>query len=211
MTESRHAVIIRLHYSPDNPIIPWRFAFFRSMVLPRILNQTNRDFDLWIVCHPEHLNQIRDFDLNINICCTPEFPHNIGSVKKNFNDIMPHYEIQTSMDSDDLVSLMYIARIKEEVNKTPNEKIVISFQPYKLDLLTMKRYKMWERYGPIKCSMFHSLYQPDLKDYDSILNFDHSFISDYIKNIVTIPEGYCDMTIHNSNWMTALEPNLGAV
>ena len=40
MNGLRHAVIIRMHYQPGDRKFDWRLAFFRSMVLPRLLTQT---------------------------------------------------------------------------------------------------------------------------------------------------------------------------
>ena len=211
----RHAVVIRLHYSPDDPRFSWRLAFFKVMVLPRLLNQTNQDFEIWIVCHPEHVNLIKELDGKINVCSIPIFPSpeeaRLHGFKTDIPPDLPQFDIQTAFDSDDLVSLNYIARIKEEIAKRPDKTLLVTFQPYKMDLLTLKRYKMCERYDDGKCSMFFSLYQPDKSDYQHILSFDHSFIGHWCNNIICVPEGYCDMVIHGSNWMTHLQPNLGEV
>lgn len=149
----------------------------------------------------------------ITPCALPTFPAAYGGIKEDPVDpaAMPRFEIQTGMDSDDLVSPNYIARIKEEVEKSLNKSLVVSFQPYKLDMLTMKRYKMVERYYSQKCSPFITLYQPDGERYENILNLNHTYISGWCSNVVTIPEGYADMLIHGTNWATHLNPNLGEV
>ena len=210
-----HAVIIRLHYLPNDPRFSWRLAFFKSMVLPRLLNQTNQDFEIWIVCHPEHTDLIKGLSEKIRVCPMPTFPAPEEARLHGFKNHIPHdlpqFDIQTAYDSDDLVSLNYIAKIKEEIAKSPDKTLLVTFQPYKLALFTLKRYGMYERYGDGKCSMFYSLYQPDRANYQSILNFDHSFIGHWCDNIVCVPEGYCDMVIHGTNWMTGIEPNMGEV
>ena len=206
----RHGVVTRFHYSPEDARFPWRFAFYKSMVLPRLLNQTCKDFEIWLVCHPDHVALMKSLGEELHVCSIPEFPspetHRLVDMTA-----LPQFDIQTSFDTDDLVSLDYIARIKEEIANNPDKNLLVTFQPYKLDILSLKRYKMWERYGNSKCSMFFSLYQPDKSNYRSVFNFDHSFIGEWCNNIICIPEGYCDMVIHGTNWMTLLEPNLGVV
>lgn len=206
----RHAVVIRFHYSPDDPRFSWRFAFFKSMVLPRLLNQTDQDFEIWLVCHPAHEILIGKLDRKINICTIPEFP-SPETFRLVDMSALAQFDIQTSFDTDDLVSLNYIEKIKAEITNNLGRTLLVTFQPYKLDILSLKRYKMWERYGNGKCSMFFSLYQPDKSNYRSVFDFDHSYIGGWCNNIICIPEGYCDMVIHGANWMTHLQPNLGEV
>jgi len=207
-----HAIIIRLHYPPSDLLFTWRLAFFREFVLPRLLFQTNSDFEIWVICHPEHANLMTKIHPKIHVCPFPHFPKNSGFSKSNYNEMMPHFDIQTSLDSDDLVSQDYVEKIKQEVSLSLDKPLVLSFQPYKLALITMKKYRMWERYYEFgRCSMFYSLYLPKTEIYECIYNFDHSFITDYYKNIVHVPEGYCDMVIHGGNWMTDLKPHLEEV
>ena len=57
--------------------------------------------------------------------------------------------------------------------------------------------------------MFWTLYTPAGEEYRSVLEFDHSFAWKWCPNVVTIPEGYCDMVIHGGNMETGLEPHRG--
>ena len=205
----RHAVIVRLHYQPNDPRFDWRLAFFQTMVLPRLLRQTCQLFELWIVCHPRHVARIGALSPVINVVGLPDFP-GVDNWGDDQLQMLPRFDLQTSLDSDDLVDLGYIAAI-QDIARTHVGPLVISFQPYKLDLLTLKRYKMWERYGKHQCSMFYTLHLPVDAEYRSVLSLNHSFASQWCPNVLTCPEGYCDMTIHGDNWMTGLEPNLGEV
>lgn len=212
----RHAVVIRLHYQPGDPLFAWRLAFFRSMVLPRLAAQTCQDFEIWVVCHPDHVREIESLGnvhaIGLSDFCVAEAWRGVEWKDSwELPEALPRFDIQTALDSDDLVSLDYIARIQEEVAKRLGQPLILSFQPYKLDLLTLCRYVMWERYCETQCSMFWTLYTPPGEEYRSVLEFDHSFAWKWCPNVVTIPEGYCDMTIHGTNMETGLEPNRGEV
>lgn len=207
----RHAVIVRLHYQPGDLRFGWRLAFFRSMVLPRLASQTCQDFEIWVICHPHHVQEIENLE-NLQARGLSDFPGLSGwKDSQELAEALPRFDIQTALDSDDLVSLDYIARIQEEVGKRLGRTLVLSFQPYKLNLLDLRRYKMWERYHERQCSMFWTLYIPAGQEYRSVIEFDHSFAWKWCSNVVTIPEGYCDMTIHGANMETGLEPHRGEV
>ena len=211
MTGLRHAVIIRMHYQPGDPKFDWRLAFFRSMVLPRLLTQTCQDFEIWVVCHPEHVQEIAGIGSigSINAVGLPNFSTLGMWTSQDLGDALPRFDLQTALDSDDLVTLNYIDRIREEVGQHLGQKLIVSFQPYKLNLLDLRRYVMWERYCETQCSMFWTLYTPPGEEYRSVLEFDHSFAWKWCPNVVTIPEGYCDMAIHGGNMETGLEPHRG--
>ena len=211
MNGLRHAVIIRLHYQPGDPKFDWRLAFFRSMVLPRLLTQTCQDFEIWVVCHPEHVQEIAGIGNigSINAVGLPNFSTLGMWTSQALGDALPRFDLQTALDSDDLVTLNYIDRIREEVGQHLGQKLIVSFQPYKLNLLDLRRYVMWERYCETQCSMFWTLYTPPGEEYRSVLEFDQSFAWKWCPNVVTIPEGYCDMVIHGGNMETGLEPHRG--
>ena len=210
MNGLRHAVIIRMHYQPGDPKFAWRLAFFRSMVLPRLLTQTCQDFEIWVVCHPEHVHEVETLG-NVHVVGLPGFSSLGMWTSQDLGDALPRFDLQTALDSDDLVTLNYIDRIREEVGQRLGQKLIVSFQPYKLYLPEVRRYVMWERYYEQQCSMFWTLYTPPGEEYRSVLEFDHSFAWKWCPNVVTIPEGYCDMVIHGGNMETGLEPHRGVV
>ena len=215
MNGLRHAVVVRLHYQPDDPKFDWRLAFFRAMVLPRLISQRGllrhgEDFEIWVVCHPQHVQKIEALG-NVHVVGLPDFSTLGMWTGQALADALPRFDIQTALDSDDLVSLDYIARIQEEVGKSLERTLIVSFQPYKVNLLDLRRYVIWERYYEQQCSMFWTLYTPPGEEYRSVLEFDHSFAWKWCPNVVTIPEGYCDMAIHGTNLETGLEPHRGEV
>lgn len=121
-----HAVVIRFHYPPgyDREKIEWRFAFFRSMVLPRLLAQLNKKFVIAIRTDgsPEWDRRFRELsDRIITFSVNPNFadwipeghdPQKFHKKKgRFFVDFapwesvidLPKFDIQTSVDSDDLI------------------------------------------------------------------------------------------------------------
>ena len=212
----RHAVVIRFHYQPGDLMFAWRLAFLRSMVLPRLAAQTCQDFETWVVCHPDHVQEIESLG-NVHVvglldfCVAEAWKGVEWKDTRELVKALPRFDIQTALDSDDLVSLDYIARIQEEVGKRLDQTFILSFQPYKLNLLDLRRYWMWERYCETQCSMFWTLYTPPGEEYRSVLEFDHSYAWKWCPNVITIPEGYADMTIHGANMETRIEPNNGEV
>ena len=209
----RHAIIIRMHYQPGDRKYVWRLAFFRTMVLPRLMAQTCQDFDIWVVCHPAKVKEIEslgnDYPKEVHAVGLPNFSTMGMWNSQELGGALPKFDIQTALDSDDLVALDYIARIREEVGKCLGQMLIVSFQPYKLNLLDLRQYVMWERYYEEQGSMFWTLYTPAGEAYRSVLEFDHSFAWKWCPNVVTIPEGYCDMAIHGGNMETGLEPHRG--
>lgn len=213
-----HAIIIRLHYQPGDPKFPWRLAFFQSMCLPRLLRQTDPDFEIWVRCHPAHTElvaalhpRIRPFQGSAEedyyvIPAAARQPEGPGHYPEALHPVIPRFHIQTRLDSDDLVSRHFVARIKKEVAASPAEPLLVSFQPYKLDLWSLTRYRMKRRYHANLTSMFLALYQPNIEgeNYRQIYDFNHCTIWKDFPRVVTVREGYCDLVIHGENSVTKI-------
>jgi hypothetical protein len=214
MKHMSHNIIIRMAYEPDDSRFAWRFAFFQAMCLPRLFRQTDQDFEIWVRCHPEHNDLIGGLHPKVH----PFQGYGIEDGYMGFPMNNPHSErallprshIQTRMDCDDLVSKHFVARIHKEVAKQPDKPLLVSFQPWKLDLYTLTRYYMARRYHGRCTSMFLSLYQPDIEgsNYWHIYNYNHCRIwqelGESIK-VVTVREGYCDLVVHDDNRLTTIK------
>ena len=207
-----HAIIIRLYFEPGDPRAAWRLAFFEAMALPCLQRQTCRDFEIWIRCHPEHRTRLEALDPRIRTFRDQPRREDaeigllaLASLAGDGADL-PRVDIQTRHDSDDLVSRHYVARIRKEIEKAEPGPLVVSFQPYKLDIATLRRHRMATRYHARRCSMFLSLYQPDKSAYRFIYDYNHRLIWEAFPRVATVPEGYCDLVIHKGNCHTKLEP-----
>lgn len=205
-----HHVITRMAFKPEDPQWEWRLAFYRSMVLPRFLRQTDQNFEIWLRCYPAH-NEVVDA---LHPKVHPYQGYGIedeimGIAKTCQNHNIPRSHIQTRVDCDDLVSPDFISRIHAEVSRQPDKPLIISFQPWKLDLYTLTRYRMGQRYHEQSTSMFLALYQPDIEggNYWNIYYSKHGHLAKELGEpvrVVTIPEGYCDMVIHDKNMATSI-------
>lgn len=181
-----HAVIIRMKYPPGDPRWPWRFGFFRDEVLPRILAQTDREFDLWLRCNTFHAPELRRLHPKV----------------QTFSGTMPpgRYEIQTRTDTDDYLEPGYIAKIKAVVRaEAQGQPLLVSFQPWKVLLATGQKYRQ-RQFGPQEPSMFLSLYQPSGPGpYVNIYATKHTLMHRFCPRVAIVPEGYCSLLIHDQN------------
>jgi hypothetical protein len=206
-----HAIIIRLFFEPEDPRAAWRLAFFEAMALPCLQRQTCGDFEIWIRCHPAHRGRLETMDRRIRTFRDQPRREDaeigltaLAALAGDGADL-PRVDIQTRHDSDDLVSRHYVARIRKEVEKIDSGPLVVSFQPFKLDLFSLRRHSMATRYHARRCSMFLSLYQPDKADYRFIYDYNHRLIWKDFPRAVTVGEGYCDLVVHGRNCHTKIE------
>lgn len=213
-----HAVIIRFHYQQDNPKVGFRLAYFQSMVLPRLLNQTRQDFDIWIRCYPWHKEILESMSPRIKTFSIKGEDEKYISNKERtyFYDFvpwntvvgMPMYDIQTGIDSDDLVREDFIERIEQEIEKNGYDtSLHICFQPYLFDTKSLFQYTMGVKYTPRYGSAFLSLYQPDKSNYVFINNVSHLQLYRYASKSIVVPEGYCWASCHDNNESTKVNDN----
>jgi predicted DNA-binding protein (MmcQ/YjbR family) len=215
-----HVVITRLDYEDDSKIDS-RIELYKSLTLPCLLEQTDQNFDIAVKCNPKHFEKVRQ----INERIIPFYITRKGKerIKRLYNysklyiDFieweyvrgLKKYNIQTSLDSDDIVEKNYIAKIKEEVGKHikeyPGESLHIHFQPELVNIRTGETKKMNRRYSNKLGSMFYSLFQPGKKDYIFIGHDSHLKMMEYADRSVLIPEGYCKLSVHGDNDSTTME------
>lgn len=208
-----HAIIIRFHYKDNDPRFQWRLAYFQAMVLPRILRQTKKNFDIAVRCNPKHADIFQKMNRRIRTFTVSgeKESHIIRGGKKYFIDFVPwkdvigleKYDIQTGIDSDDLISENFIERIENEIRqRNPNKSLHVSFQPGIFNAATLQKYPMKVSYGEKKGSAFFSIYQPNKKKYIFAYEDSHLRLWKYFDKSVTIPYGYCWATVHGFNEST---------
>lgn len=214
-----HAVIIRMHYPPGDPRFAWRLAYFYSMVLPRLLAQTDQNFDIWIRCRAEDVAVIQSLHPRLHTFQVKnEAEQSVQKYgRRYFQDFvpwadvvgLPQYDIQTGLDSDDLVRKDFIERISYEVGQWKDSTLGkghalhISFQPQLFDLKTLQQYSMSQRYNPKKGSAFMALYQPNFgPGYRFIYEDSHLRLWRFAAHSITLPVGYCWASCHDLNEST---------
>lgn len=216
--KNKYVVIIRFHYAKDDPRFEWRLAYFKSMVLPRLLNQSFQDFDIAIRCHKHHEEIFKSLsDKIITFQVNNEgAKYKQGPSKKFFYDFcswedvinLNKYEVQIGLDSDDLISLDYLEIIKREVDsfskEKPGENLHICFQCDLFNTLTLKTYPIGQTYTPQMGSAFFALYQPklDTKDYHFCYEGSHLTLNKLASKSIVIPSGYCWASVHYYNEST---------
>jgi hypothetical protein len=189
------------------------------MVLPRLLRQTDKDFVIAIRCYPWHSERLRKLsDRIITFSVGRESENIIKRHGKNyFHDFtrwenvvgLPKYDIQSGLDSDDLVAENYIETIRQRIEKEDkNKSLHISFQPELFDLKTLRIYPIGTRYSIFKGSAFFSIYQPNKERYKFLYEKSHLVIGRDFDKSILIPAGYCWATVHNINESTAVHKSL---
>lgn len=206
--------IIRFHYSDEDPRFKWRLNYFTKETLPRILKQTDQDFDICIRCNPWHDEIFKALSPRIKTfkVKNEEARHFLGRNNKQYfedhaqwEDVigLEKYDLQMGLDSDDLIDKNYVFLIKKEVEKLKEhyKSIHISFQPQVYNLKTGKKKGMM-LYTPTRGSAFMALYQGDKTNYKFIYCMSHISLYKCAEKSVTIPVGHCWATVHDINEST---------
>ncbi|MFZ3032238.1 MAG: glycosyltransferase [Candidatus Moraniibacteriota bacterium] len=204
-------IIIRFHYPVDDKRFEWRFGFFKTIVWPRILAQTNKEFDVAIRCNPAHEELFKSLPGGKTIITfqtkndTPRYK--VNGRKRYFHDFvpwsdvigLPMYDIQIGLDSDDLISPNYVAKIQAVCKG--NESLHVFFQPQLFRLKTLRIESMAE-YSRERGSAFRALYQPDKSDYRFIDSVSHMILWTLAKKSVGYVDGECFAVAHDLNEST---------
>jgi hypothetical protein len=221
-----HAVVVRFDYPDSYPRdkLEWRFSYFRSMVLPRLLSQRNQRFVIAIRTAGEFAQRFQQLSERIvTFAVKPGFEnwvppgYNPGEFvekrKRYFVDFVPweavdgleQYDIQTSVDSDDLILRNdFIDRIEKECWRAPNESAHVQFQPCFFDVQSLAFYECPRRYSSENGSPVYSLYQPNKGDFVYVGQESHLRIATMMRRAVVVELGYVAMSTHSSNASTHL-------
>ena len=210
-----HVVIIRMHYPDGDSKFEWRFAYFRSVVLPRLLKQTRSNFDIAIRCNPVHAERFKALSNRIIPFCVKDeksrYIKRAGSKKRYFVDFVPwkdviglkKYDIQTGIDSDDLIAKDYIEIIQNQVDSNdPKRSLHISFQPGIFDLWGLEKKPIGIKYRQGVGSAFLSIYQPNKDKYMFVYEHSHLKIGRLLDRSIVLPEGHCWASVHGLNIST---------
>src|SRR3989304_6316699 len=219
-----HLVVIRMHYPRGDPKFEWRFDYFKLMVLPRLLNQTFQDFDIGIRCNPVHYRRFLELSPKIiPFTVTKEAEGYIRPEDRErakpyggeyfidfveWKDVvgLEKYDIQTGLDSDDLILRDdYLEFIQRECRHAHRRSLHLNFTPTIFDLKSLRSFPSQFHYSsPDRGSMFLSLYQPDKTDYKFIYHDSHFKMGKFADKSITIPESFVAQTVHDFNESTTL-------
>jgi hypothetical protein len=206
---NKHAIITRMVYEEDDPKFEERLAIYRAMCLPRLRLQKNKNFDISVLCNKKHADIFRSLGI-IPHFLKEEFygermPVGTWILYTPWENIegLEKYDIQTNLDSDDLVSPDYTEKIEEEMKKH-NCKTLLSFQERLYNPHTFEEKEMRKKYHEKMPSAFYSLYQPDKTNYIYINHDSHLQMHKYAEKSIIVGEGYCWASIHGNNDSTTM-------
>ena len=200
------AFIIRFHYKKDDERFNWRFNFFKDEVLPRIKAQTHKDFDICVWCNPWHKELFEGLGVKT---------FNATYVKKDtkhFTDFtdwsnvhgLEMYDIQIGLDSDDLVEPTLVEKTVSLFNGKEG-KLLISFQPKKVDIVTGKSYLMKNYKKMNRCSPCFAILQTDKSDYRFAYYRSHYRMNQDKWDEVMYVDDQVTMAIHHQNDSTTIK------
>jgi hypothetical protein len=184
------------------------------MVLPRILSQRDKDFDIAIWCEPHHDELFKALSPRIKVFHakkeTVEYrksPENGKTYYYDFIDFedlegLEKYDIQIGLDSDDLIKDDYVDVIKHVISQeNSNRSLHVCFQPRTFDVKTLLTRGM-RQYNSKRGSAFMALYQPDKTNYRFIYCRSHITLYKVAEKSIILPEGHCWASIHWINEST---------
>lgn len=211
-----------MHFPKDDPRWSWRFNYFASMVLPKILAQRDQDFDICIRANKWHAKELKALSPKIKIFDVKEKEK--GKIKKGYEEKakiyfvdfvdfqdtkgLKRYDIQIGIDSDDMpINIDFVTRLKKECINRLMTSLHVGFQPYIFEASTLRTFKSF-RYSAERGSPIFALYQPNKKrEYVFAYEDSHLKLPQYMEQSITISEGYCAFSVHNFNSSTRLGSN----
>jgi hypothetical protein len=198
-------MLIRFCYAPDDPARAWRFDWFRSQVLPRILAQRRAKFDLWLWLNPADRAEIEAMDPRIQTF-TVATTGNPAQVRLPWSQVrgLPRYPVQVRIDSDDLIGPDFVATARRQLRQLRPARALVFFQPWKLDVATGRVYES-RVYSRRKVSMFLAMRQPvERSDYRWVYGRGHMKMHALVDAVGEIPLGHCWLACHQFNDSTAI-------
>lgn len=212
-----------MHFKQDDPRWSWRLAYFQSVVLPKILAQTDQDFDICMRVNEHHAEEVKALSDKIKVFdvkpekrgwVKPGYAH---KMKRYFVDFIPfedtvgldRYDIQIGLDSDDMpLKDYFVERIKNEFAEYPDRTQHLSFQPHIFHTPSLRMYKCPVEYGAKHGSAIFAIYQPQDRDqYLFAYHDSHLKMPSYFESARRIEEDFCCYSVHDHNSSTGLLPN----
>lgn len=189
----------------------WRLDFFKVNVLPRLLQQTRQDFDILILCNPEHQSIIESLHpriktFNTNVPISGDEGYNKKSGESNsvepFYYSLP-YKIQSRLDSDDIISLDYVKIVRKALKRAKHFSVV-AFKPYRFNWFKFKTFYIHPKDGRYDKSQFITIYDP--KGTRFVYEMGHRKWADHVKHVKVIDFGHAWLSYHGNNASTKPKP-----
>jgi len=181
------AIITRFCYTEK--LTKKRLELFQDNFIRCMKSQSKKTFDVYVICetlygevaHPENLELIKSLDwegLNVFFKAPEPFTN----------------DVEVRLDSDDCVINDFVKFIHQKALK--NRTLLISFKPIKVHKGV--HYKHERDYSNNCGSMFLALIQRGIRN-KGVYDRPHCSMAGYVGNVLTVPEGYCFLNIHDDN------------
>jgi hypothetical protein len=194
----KHIIVTRCKFDCDETFKNYLPQIINYYV-PTINSQKNKSFEIGLISHENHFNQIRCLvDKKINMI-------RFDDAKKDYKDYVVDNDItiQTRHDCDDFMNDNYIEHIQNlyEENKNIYDNFILNFHPNKLDIETNTEYVHPRDYSRV-CSMFSTLIQRKVEY--GVMDVIHDYLSRITKNIIYIKQPFVKLIIHKHNLYSKL-------
>jgi hypothetical protein len=181
------AIITRFCY--EEKLTQKRLDLFQYNLIDSLANQTNKDFDLYIItdnlygkfAHPDNLELIKSLDfkgMNVFFEDRPKYT----------------YEIEVRVDSDDNLKFDFVEHLI--ITSLGEINALVNYKPIKV--INGVKYFHERDYSDNCASMFIALVQRGIKT-KGVYDRPHCEMAKQVNKVITIKEGYVFLNIHDSN------------
>lgn len=186
----KHAIITRLKYF-DVEEIKHRIELTNRTIVPSLKAQNQKAFIWILIINKEHKDLIKQ---NIDYPYLPVYSSEEAYKYVVDNNI----QIQSSLDSDDMVSDWYVRLIQERVAENLECKaLIIHFKVIKYYINENRFERRRKNYHNQLVSMFYSIYQPNPSI--SLFAKPHNEMSKHADRVITMPIGDAYWIHHDTN------------
>jgi len=208
------AFITRMHYE-DDELFQWRYWYYRTFTLPSIQKQSP-PFDIWVWCEPKHSELFTQ--LGVKVFHVPNWEEmqtghqserrhgmHIDFVPFSAVQGMPRYDLQISIDSDDVLMRPDFLGAMSHFLK-PGERTHVSFNWRFFDASSLRFFKCPHKYGVNNGTAIFALWQPrDADNYVFACSDSHNRIGQKMDNRKFVADdSYCAVSIHPFNDSTRI-------
>lgn len=186
----KHLVITRFKY-PNLEEVEKRVELTNKTLVPNLQNQSCKNFTWVLIINSAHKQYLKEA-LNYPFIAFDNFESCFKYIQEN--DVL----IQSSIDSDEIISNVYIQLIQETAEKYKDQKaLIIHFQVLRffIDRNVIERRNF--QYNKLTPSMFYSIYQP--KPLIPFYINTHDKLSQYASLVVALPIGDAFWVHHDNN------------
>lgn len=196
------SIVTRCWYKEQIPNI--RIELFNNIFFPALNEQTDKDFDLYLLVYEHNIEQIKKQvnTLNVDVKFKIVKEEEVNDLRHPFNC---GSNIQMRVDCDDYIYPNYVKTVKDFLIRKSNkyDNILLSFQPSKYDYFKKILHHSGTRYSEKRHSMFLCLYQKN--SINGIYKYRHGHYHKHIKKSFFIKEQkYCNLVVHGDNTLTKI-------